>query len=229
MRIEASWVALSVVVLAVGVLLVASLDDSLFIKQQQPVDPAPAVARGSGARPEHSALSLATATPSSTQTAPTVGMPPASAIPVPAPPEQPKHPPAPSAAEPSVPAAAAAPTPTVAAQSPRIAQAPPPDQPAPLPPAPTAAAEVSATPAPTAAIAPVPPPSVLPAETEMSEADRRQVQEALHRLDYYKGPLDGIFGPLTRAAIRRFQRQNMGSVATGHLTADQANRLVMPR
>jgi peptidoglycan hydrolase-like protein with peptidoglycan-binding domain len=31
------------------------------------------------------------------------------------------------------------------------------------------------------------------------------VQEALHRLGYYDGPVDGIFGPLTRTAIRRFQ------------------------
>ena len=43
-----------------------------------------------------------------------------------------------------------------------------------------------------------------------------------------KGPADGIFGPLTRAAIRRFQ-QDIRSDATGYLTADQANRLVTPR
>jgi peptidoglycan hydrolase-like protein with peptidoglycan-binding domain len=75
----------------------------------------------------------------------------------------------------------------------------------------------------------MPSPRALPAEAEMSMADRRQVQEALQRLDYYKGPVDGIFGPLTRAAIRRFQQQNIGADATGHLTADQANRLVTPR
>jgi len=69
---------------------------------------------------------------------------------------------------------------------------------------------------------------VLPAEAEMSAADRRQVQEALQRLDYYKGPVDGVFGPLTRAAIRRFQ-QGIWSNPTGYLTADQANRLVTPR
>jgi uncharacterized protein GlcG (DUF336 family) len=44
----------------------------------------------------------------------------------------------------------------------------------------------------------------------------------------YEGPVDGIFGPLTRAAIRHFQQQNIGADATGHLTADQANRLVTP-
>jgi peptidoglycan hydrolase-like protein with peptidoglycan-binding domain len=59
----------------------------------------------------------------------------------------------------------------------------------------------------------------------MSAADRRQVQEALHRLGHYEGPVDGIFGPLTRAAIRRFQQDN-GADVTGYLTADQANRLV---
>jgi peptidoglycan hydrolase-like protein with peptidoglycan-binding domain len=62
----------------------------------------------------------------------------------------------------------------------------------------------------------------------MTAADRRQVQEALHRLDYYNGPVDGAFGPMTRAAIRRFQ-QDIWSDATGYLTADQANRLVTPR
>jgi peptidoglycan hydrolase-like protein with peptidoglycan-binding domain len=62
----------------------------------------------------------------------------------------------------------------------------------------------------------------------MSEANRRQIQEALRRLDYYKGPVDGIFGPLTRAAIRRFQRET-GADATGHPTAEEANRLVTSR
>jgi peptidoglycan hydrolase-like protein with peptidoglycan-binding domain len=69
---------------------------------------------------------------------------------------------------------------------------------------------------------------VLPAEAKMSAADRRQVQVALQRLDYYKGPVDAIFGPLTHAAIRRFQ-QSIGSDTTGYLTADQGNRLVTPR
>lgn len=59
----------------------------------------------------------------------------------------------------------------------------------------------------------------------MSEPDRRQVQEALRRLHYYKGQADGAFGPLTRAAIRRFQH-DIGAESTGHLTAAEASRLV---
>ena len=78
-----------------------------------------------------------------------------------------------------------------------------------------------------AAIAPSVPPAarVLPAETSMTAGDRGQVQEALHRLDYLQGPIDGIFGPLTRAAISRFQH-DIGAASTGYLTEEEANRLV---
>jgi peptidoglycan hydrolase-like protein with peptidoglycan-binding domain len=62
----------------------------------------------------------------------------------------------------------------------------------------------------------------------MSEANRRQVQEALRRSDYYKGPVDGIFGPLTRAAIRHFQHE-IEADPTGHLSAEEANHLVTGR
>jgi peptidoglycan hydrolase-like protein with peptidoglycan-binding domain len=62
----------------------------------------------------------------------------------------------------------------------------------------------------------------------MSEANRRQIQEALGRRNFYEGPVDGIFGPLTRAAIRRFQHE-IGADTTGHLTAEEANRLVTNR
>ncbi len=68
----------------------------------------------------------------------------------------------------------------------------------------------------------------MPAQADMSQANRRQVQEALRRLDYYQGPVDGIFGPRTHAAIRRFQHA-IGAETTGSLTADQANRLVTTR
>ena len=40
--------------------------------------------------------------------------------------------------------------------------------------------------------------------------------------------VDGIFGPETRTAIRHFQR-DIKAAATGHLTADEANRLVTTR
>jgi peptidoglycan hydrolase-like protein with peptidoglycan-binding domain len=66
----------------------------------------------------------------------------------------------------------------------------------------------------------------MPAQADMTDANRRQVQEALRRLGYYRGPMDGIFGPLTRAAIQRFQR-NIGAQPTGSLTADQASRLMV--
>ena len=125
----------------------------------------------------------------------------------------PAAPPAPTAAAPSAPATtapAAPPAPTAAAPSTPATTAPA------APPASTAAAP--SAPATTA-------PASLPAEAEMSEANRRQIQEALRRVDYYKGPVDGIFGPLTRAAIRRFQRE-IGADTTGYLTAEEANRLV---
>jgi len=69
-----------------------------------------------------------------------------------------------------------------------------------------------------------PPVTGMPAEADMSQANRRQIQQALRRLDYYKGSVDGNFGRRTRAAIRRFQHE-IGADTTGHLTAGEANRL----
>ncbi|MGH7042688.1 MAG: peptidoglycan-binding domain-containing protein, partial [Acetobacteraceae bacterium] len=71
------------------------------------------------------------------------------------------------------------------------------------------------------------PPAVLPAEADMTDAQRRKVQTALGQLGYYDGTVDGRFGPDTRAAIRRFQHE-IHATMTGRLTADQATRLVTP-
>ena len=110
----------------------------------------------------------------------------------------------------------------------------PPTSPGPTAGAPSAAAPTPSTspaapaPAATAEAPPAPAPPPMPAEAAMSDANRRQVQETLHRLGYYQGPVDGIFGPLTRTSIRRFQ-QDIGIKPTGSLTADEANRLVTAR
>jgi hypothetical protein len=103
-----------------------------------------------------------------------------------------------------------------------LAGAPPP---APPPaPAPAPAPVVTAPP-------PVPAPVAtataekLPDEALMTDANRRMVQTALARLGYYAIQVDGVFGPETRAAIRRYQHE-IGTETTGHITADQATRLV---
>jgi len=62
-------------------------------------------------------------------------------------------------------------------------------------------------------------------EDRMSDQDRRQVQMALARLGYYSYRIDAVFGPETRAAIRRYQFE-IKSELTGRLTAEQATKLV---
>lgn len=75
-----------------------------------------------------------------------------------------------------------------------------------------------------------PPPTAAPAvspvpeEGRMSLAQRRQVQAALARLGYYDGAADGVFGPDTRAAVRRLQHE-LGNPMTGRLTAPEAAHL----
>jgi len=105
-------------------------------------------------------------------------------------------------------------------------------------PAPQATAETTTTAEPTLTPTPAATPSAgqatppaapaaatMPLEAGMSRADRLRVQETLRRLGYYQGQADGIFGPLTRAAIRRFQSE-IGATSTGRLTAEEASRLV---
>lgn len=101
------------------------------------------------------------------------------------------------------------------------------------PAAPAPAAGASAAAPATAAPPPAtqPPPSAastsgsLPDQDQFTAGQRRAVQHALAKLGYYHAPVDGVFGPLTTAAIRDWQQQASVPV-TGHLTAAEANRLV---
>jgi hypothetical protein len=103
-------------------------------------------------------------------------------------------------------------------------------QPPAKPPAPPPVAVAAAKPAPPpAAAAPAQQPTVpaitMPEEAQYSEVDRRRVQAALRELGYYDGEVDGVFGPETRAAIRRYQHE-IGASMTGTLTSGEATRLV---
>jgi peptidoglycan hydrolase-like protein with peptidoglycan-binding domain len=94
-----------------------------------------------------------------------------------------------------------------------LAGAPPPPPPAPSPSATTPAPAVAG------------PAAALPGDEQLTDSDRRRVQIALVRLGYYDGRIDGVFGPDSRAAIRRYQHE-LGADMTGRLTAAQATRLV---
>jgi len=62
----------------------------------------------------------------------------------------------------------------------------------------------------------------------MTHADRRDVQITLARLGYYEGQIDGLFGPDTRAAIRRWQHE-VGAEMTGTLSGAQETRNALAR
>lgn len=113
------------------------------------------------------------------------------------------------------------------APAPPVSPPPAPPPPAQSPAAPVAAAAAPAAPGPsaTSSVAPAPAQASMPAEEAMTEADRRRIQTVLARLGYYDGRVDGVFGPDTRAAIRRFQHE-IGAPMSGRLAADQATRLV---
>lgn len=93
------------------------------------------------------------------------------------------------------------------------------------PPRPMPAAALPTAPQAVAPAIPATPPATLPADEQMTDADRRHAQTALARLGYYDGKVDGIFGPDSRAAIRRYQHE-LGAEMTGRLTAAQASQLV---
>ena len=59
----------------------------------------------------------------------------------------------------------------------------------------------------------------------LDRAARMRVQRGLIALNYPAGAVDGLFGPVTRGAIRRWQ-QAKGFAATGYLTRAQADALI---
>jgi hypothetical protein len=90
-------------------------------------------------------------------------------------------------------------------------------------------------PAPQVRVQVVPAAKGLPLGTTIAAADRtavngysvgqvRQVQQALHRLGYYNGNVDGDFGPLTQTALERYQ-MSAGEPVTGTLTLGTVGRL----
>ena len=57
-------------------------------------------------------------------------------------------------------------------------------------------------------------------EPKLTQAGRRQIQQALAASGFNPGGADGVFGPKTRAALRTWQAAN-GYSATGRLTSEQ--------
>lgn len=57
-----------------------------------------------------------------------------------------------------------------------------------------------------------------------SEAEVRAAQEALARLGFYPGPIDGIFGPKTRAAVTKYQA-DVGLPPDGEVSPDLVAQL----
>ena len=66
---------------------------------------------------------------------------------------------------------------------------------------------------------------LLEASLNLGWLDRRLIQQGLNILNYKVGPTDGMFGPLTRSALRKWQAA-MNKKATGHLTHEQAVTLI---
>ena len=54
-----------------------------------------------------------------------------------------------------------------------------------------------------------------------------RVQAALMRLGYYNGDVDGLLGPLTRAALKSFQKAQ-GLTQTGRMDLETLSRLGIP-
>jgi len=60
------------------------------------------------------------------------------------------------------------------------------------------------------------------------DATVEAIQERLAQLGYYKGPVDGVFGPTTRDAVANYQVANQLTV-TGSLSPDTLQSLGLPQ
>jgi hypothetical protein len=95
----------------------------------------------------------------------------------------------------------------------------------PVAPAAVAPAAPPVPPAEVAAAAPPIPPAAPPPPADVATiAGRRSVQADLLRLGYYDGPVDGIFGPESVAAIRRLQHE-LKDLRTGFLSPAEITEL----
>jgi peptidoglycan hydrolase-like protein with peptidoglycan-binding domain len=70
------------------------------------------------------------------------------------------------------------------------------------------------------------PATVAAVQTEPS-AEVRDAQQRLHTYGHYSGPIDGMWGPETQAAVERYQ-QNRGLAVTGKLDDATRNALRVP-
>jgi peptidoglycan hydrolase-like protein with peptidoglycan-binding domain len=83
----------------------------------------------------------------------------------------------------------------------------------------------AATPAPATASAEPGSAETSDVESQMSRAERQRVQARLRALGYYQSDVDGVFGTLTRNAIRQYQIAN-GLPQTGRLGVTEATQLL---
>ncbi len=65
---------------------------------------------------------------------------------------------------------------------------------------------------------------LVPRASALDRGDIKKVQETLHDKGFYNGPIDGIMGGQTRAAIRQYQNSE-DMPATGHLDGKTADKL----
>jgi peptidoglycan hydrolase-like protein with peptidoglycan-binding domain len=66
--------------------------------------------------------------------------------------------------------------------------------------------------------------SLVPRVSAHDHGDTKKVQETLRDKGFYTGPVDGIMGHQTRAAIRQYQESEKLPV-TGHLDSETAGKL----